>query len=38
MAVAALELARRLGSVARVVTPLVDSGMKYLAGELYSSA
>jgi cysteine synthase len=32
----ALELARRLGAGARVVTPLVDSGMKYLAGDLYS--
>ena len=34
----ALELARRLGPGARVVTPLVDSGMKYLAGALYTSA
>jgi cysteine synthase A len=32
----ALELARRLGSGNRVVTPLVDSGLKYLAGDLYS--
>jgi cysteine synthase len=32
----ALELARRLGPGARVVTPLVDSGLKYLAGDLYS--
>ena len=32
----ALELARRLGPEARVVTPLVDSGMKYLAGDLYA--
>jgi cysteine synthase len=32
----ALELARRLGAGARVATPLVDSGMKYLAGDLYS--
>jgi cysteine synthase A len=31
----ALELARRLGPGRRVVTPLVDSGLKYLAGELY---
>jgi cysteine synthase len=31
----ALELARRLGRGRRVVTPLVDSGLKYLAGELY---
>ncbi len=34
----ALELARRLGPGTRVVTPLVDSGMKYLAGSLYASA
>jgi cysteine synthase A len=33
--VVALELARRLGSGKRVVTPLVDSGLKYLAGDLY---
>jgi cysteine synthase A len=32
----ALELARRLGEGKRVVTPLVDSGMKYLAGDLYA--
>jgi cysteine synthase A len=32
----ALELARRLGPGKRVVTPLVDSGLKYLAGDLYS--
>jgi len=32
----ALELARRLGLGKRVVTPLVDSGLKYLAGDLYS--
>jgi len=32
----ALEIARRLGPAARVVTPLVDSGMKYLAGDLYA--
>lgn len=32
----ALELARRLGPGARVVTPLVDSGLKYLAGDLYA--
>jgi cysteine synthase A len=32
----ALELARRLGPGKRVVTPLVDSGLKYLAGALYS--
>jgi len=34
--IVALELARRLGPEARVVTPLVDSGMKYLAGDLYA--
>jgi cysteine synthase A len=34
--VVALELARRLGSGKRVATPLVDSGLKYLAGDLYS--
>jgi len=33
---AALVLARRLGEGARVVTIQVDSGLKYLAGELYS--
>jgi cysteine synthase A len=32
----ALELARRLGPGTRVVTPLVDSGLKYLGGDLYS--
>jgi cysteine synthase A len=32
----ALGLARRLGPGKRVVTPLVDSGLKYLAGDLYS--
>jgi len=32
----ALSLAQRLGPGKRVVTPLVDSGLKYLAGELYS--
>jgi cysteine synthase len=31
----ALELARRLGPGKRVVTPLADSGLKYLAGDLY---
>ena len=31
----ALELARELGRGKRVVTPLVDSGLKYLAGDLY---
>jgi cysteine synthase A len=31
----ALALARRLGPEKRVVTTLVDSGMKYLAGDLY---
>jgi cysteine synthase A len=34
----ALELARRMGPDARVATTLVDSGMKYLSGELYSAA
>jgi cysteine synthase A len=33
---AALVLARRLGEGKRVATPLVDSGLKYLAGELYA--
>lgn len=33
--VAALRLARRLGPGKRVATVLVDSGMKYLGGELY---
>ncbi len=32
----ALELARRLGPGKRVVTTLVDSGLKYLGGNLYS--
>jgi cysteine synthase A len=36
--VAALHLAARLGPGKRVVTTLVDSGMKYLAGDLYASA
>lgn len=31
----ALELARELGPGKRVVTPLVDSGLKYLSGDLY---
>src|SRR4029079_443579 len=34
--VASLELARRLGRGHRVVTLQVDSGLKYLAGSLYS--
>ncbi len=33
--VVALELARRLGLGKRVATPLVDSGLKYLAADLY---
>ena len=33
---AALEIARRLGPGKRVVTMQVDSGLKYLAGELYA--
>ena len=33
--VAAVQVARRLGSGARVVTPLVDSGLKYLGSDLY---
>ncbi len=33
---AALAVARRLGEGARVATIQVDSGLKYLAGELYS--
>jgi len=33
---AALHLARRLGDGARIATVQVDSGLKYLAGELYS--
>lgn len=32
----ALEFARRLGPGKRVVTPLVDSGLKYLAGAVYA--
>jgi len=32
----ALELARQLGPEKRVVTPLVDSGLKYLAGSVYA--
>ena len=32
----ALELALELGPGKRVATPLVDSGLKYLAGDLYS--
>ena len=32
----ALELARRLGPGRRVATTLVDSGLKYLAGDLYT--
>jgi cysteine synthase A len=32
----ALELARELGAGKRVVAPLVDSGLKYLAGDVYS--
>jgi len=32
----ALELARELGPGKRVVTPLVDSGLKYLSGDLYA--
>jgi cysteine synthase len=34
----ALELARRLGEGKRVATTLVDSGLKYLAGNLYATA
>jgi cysteine synthase len=34
--VAALALARRLGPVKRVATLQVDSGLKYLAGDLYT--
>ena len=33
--VAALRVARRLGANARVATVLVDSGLKYLGGEVY---
>ncbi len=32
----ALQLARELGRGKRVATPLVDSGLKYLGGDLYS--
>jgi len=35
--VAALAVARRLGAGHRVVTIQVDSGLKYLAGALYSA-
>jgi len=35
--VAALALARRLGPGARVATPHVDSGLKYLAGDLHAA-
>jgi cysteine synthase len=31
-----LELARELGEGKRIATPLVDSGLKYLGGDLYS--
>jgi cysteine synthase A len=34
--VAALEVADRVGPGGRVVTVQVDSGLKYLAGDLYS--
>ena len=34
--IAALDLARRLGPGRRVATILVDSGLKYLAGDLYA--
>jgi cysteine synthase len=34
--IAALQLARRLGADHRVVTIQVDSGLKYLAGDLYT--
>ena len=33
---AALAVARRLGAGARVATIQVDSGLKYLSGELYT--
>jgi cysteine synthase A len=36
--VAALGLARRIGPAQRVVTVQVDSGLKYLSGDLYESA
>ena len=35
--VAALDVARRLGRGARVATPNVDSGLKYLAGDLHAA-
>ena len=35
--VAVLEIARRLGPAARVATPNVDSGLKYLAGDLHAA-
>jgi cysteine synthase A len=34
----AIEVARELGSNKRVVTVVVDSGLKYLAGDLYARA
>jgi cysteine synthase len=36
--VAALQLARELGAGKTVVTVAVDSGLKYLAGDLYGEA
>jgi len=36
--VAALQLARELGAGHTVVTVAVDSGLKYLAGDLYAEA
>jgi cysteine synthase A len=35
--IVALELARRLGPGTRVATTLVDSGLKYLGGDLYAA-
>ncbi len=35
--IVALDLARRLGPGTRVATTLVDSGLKYLGGDLYSA-
>jgi len=35
---AALQVARRLGSGRRVVTIIVDSGLRYLAGDLFRAA
>ena len=35
--VAALEVARRLGAGARVVTLMIDSGLKYLSTNVYRS-